>query len=170
LSPKKCANWRSVRPRRQGDQDADRKFGDRGRKRRQAGERDRHGAGRHRRRRQEISTRIETIATSAREQAVGLQEINVAINEMDQTTQQNAAMVEETNAATQGLSGEAVKLEGLVRRFNTGGNGGRSAPAAANTSSKPAQSPARALGAKIASAFGRGGAATAQKEESWSEF
>jgi methyl-accepting chemotaxis protein len=117
-----------------------------------------------------INDLIQSIVTGAREQSTALAEINSAINQMDQTTQQNAAMVEETNAATQGLSGEAVKLEGLVRRFNTGGNGGRSAPAAANTSSKPAQSPARALGAKIASAFGRGGAATAQKEESWSEF
>jgi methyl-accepting chemotaxis protein len=117
-----------------------------------------------------INDLIQSIVTGAREQSTALAEINSAVNQMDQTTQQNAAMVEETNAATQGLSGEAVKLEGLVRRFNTGGNGGRSAPAAANTSSKPAQSPARALGAKIASAFGRGGAATAQKEESWSEF
>jgi ABC-type transporter Mla subunit MlaD len=87
-----------------------------------------------------INDLIQSIVTGAREQSTALAEINSAVNQMDQTTQQNAAMVEETNAATQGLSGEAVKLEGLVRRFNTGGNGGRSAPAAANTSSKPAQS------------------------------
>ncbi|MCO6408353.1 HAMP domain-containing protein [Hoeflea alexandrii] len=117
-----------------------------------------------------INDLIQSIVTGAREQSTALAEINSAINQMDQTTQQNAAMVEETNAATQGLSGEAVKLEGLVRRFNTGGRATHAAPAAANASSKPAQSPARALGAKIASAFGRGGAATAQKEESWSEF
>jgi methyl-accepting chemotaxis protein len=117
-----------------------------------------------------INDLIQSIVTGAREQSTALAEINSAVNQMDQTTQQNAAMVEETNAATQGLSGEAVKLEGLVRRFNTGGRATHAAPAAANASSKPAQSPARALGAKIASAFGRGGAATAQKEESWSEF
>jgi len=65
----------------------------------------------------------------------------------------------------------AVKLESLVRRFNTGGGASRSAPAAANAASRPAQSPARALGAKVASAFGRGGgAATARREENWSEF
>lgn len=118
-----------------------------------------------------INELIQSIVTGAREQSTALAEINAAVNQMDQVTQQNAAMVEETNAATQGLSGEAVKLEGLVRRFNTGGNGGHRAPAAATAASRPAQSPARALGAKIASAFGRsGGAAAAQKEESWSEF
>ncbi|WP_417433523.1 methyl-accepting chemotaxis protein [Hoeflea sp.] len=117
-----------------------------------------------------INDLIQSIVTGAREQSTALAEINSAINQMDQVTQQNAAMVEETNAATQGLSGEAVKLEGLVGRFTTGGGASHSAPVAANTRSQPAPSPARALGAKIASAFGRGGAATAQKEESWSEF
>jgi methyl-accepting chemotaxis protein len=75
-----------------------------------------------------INDLIQSIVTGAREQSTALAEINSAINQMDQTTQQNAAMVEETNAATQGLSGEAVKLEGLVRRFNTGGNGGSIGP------------------------------------------
>ena len=93
---------------------------------------------------------------------------------MDQMTQQNAAMVEQTNAATQGLSSEAVLLESLVGRFTTGGSrsGHQSGttPAAANASSRPAHSPARALGAKVASAFGLGKTATATKDESWSEF
>jgi len=120
-----------------------------------------------------INDLIQSIVTGAREQSTALVEINTAINQMDQVTQQNAAMVEETNAATQGLSGEAVKLEGLVGRFNTGGGGGQKTPIAANASSKPAQSPARTLGAKVASAFGMGGgsgAATAMKEDTWSEF
>ena len=118
-----------------------------------------------------INDLIQSIVTGAREQSTALTEINSAINQMDQVTQQNAAMVEETNAATQGLSGEAVKLEGLVRRFTTKSNAPHAAPVAANSSSKPAQSPARALAGKVASAFGMGGgAATARKEESWSEF
>jgi hypothetical protein len=62
-----------------------------------------------------INDHIRSIVTGAREQSTALAEINSAVNQMDQVTQQNAAMVEETNAATQGLSGEAVKLEGLVR-------------------------------------------------------
>lgn len=118
-----------------------------------------------------INDLVQSIVTGAREQSTALIEINTAINQMDQMTQQNAAMVEETNAATQGLSGEAVKLEGLVRRFTTDGSASHTTPVAASTTSKPAQSPARALGAKVASAFGfGGGAATAAKEEAWSEF
>ena len=57
------------------------------------------------------------IAASAREQAVGLAEVNVAVNQMDQTTQQNAAMVEQTTAANQALSHEAEQLAELVSRF-----------------------------------------------------
>jgi methyl-accepting chemotaxis protein len=119
-----------------------------------------------------INDLIQSIVTGAREQSTALGEINSAVNQMDQMTQQNASMVEETNAATQGLAGEAVKLEGLVRRFNTGKgtHTGGSSPVAANAQSSAAHSPARALGAKVASAFGKGGSATAAKEENWSEF
>ena len=82
-----------------------------------------------------INDLIQSIVTGAREQSTALAEINSAVNQMDQVTQQNAAMVEETNAATQGLNGEAVKLEGLVGRFNTNGSAGHSTPVAANASS-----------------------------------
>ncbi|MEQ8307682.1 MAG: methyl-accepting chemotaxis protein [Hoeflea sp.] len=119
-----------------------------------------------------INDHIRSIVTGAREQSTALAEINSAVNQMDQVTQQNAAMVEQTNAATQGLSGEAVKLEGLVGSFNTGASGSHrsaSGPTPASAASRPAQSPARALGAKIASVFG-GGSAAASKQESWSEF
>jgi methyl-accepting chemotaxis protein len=49
---------------------------------------------------------------------VGIREINSAISSMDQLTQQNAAMVEETNAATHGLSDVSSNLAALVSRFN----------------------------------------------------
>jgi methyl-accepting chemotaxis protein len=153
---------RTFGKRRQGDQDPDRDLLDPGRDGRVAGQRDRHGArARSRARSAKINDLIQSIVTGAREQSTALAEINSAVNQMDQMTQQNAAMVEETNAATQGLSGEAVKLEGLVRRFNTGGNGSASPPAPAGRRHMPARSrrmsPARALGAKVASAFGLGG-------------
>ncbi len=59
-----------------------------------------------------INTQMEAIATSSREQSTGLSEVNVAVNQMDQTTQQNAAMVEQTTAAAAALSQEAGKLLG----------------------------------------------------------
>jgi len=64
-----------------------------------------------------INSHMESIATSAREQSTGLSEVNVAVNQMDQTTQQNAAMVEETTAAAASLAQEASKLRDLVDRF-----------------------------------------------------
>jgi methyl-accepting chemotaxis protein len=66
----------------------------------------------------EISGHVELIATSSREQSISLQEVNSTVNQMDQMTQRNAAMVEETNAATRQLSEEADLLMELVGRFN----------------------------------------------------
>ncbi|RUM20485.1 methyl-accepting chemotaxis protein [Rhizobium vallis] len=65
----------------------------------------------------EINQVMEAIATSAREQSTGLAEINTAVNLMDQATQQNAAMVEESTAAAASLSSEAGRLRDLVSQF-----------------------------------------------------
>lgn len=64
-----------------------------------------------------INTNMEAIATSAKEQSAGLLQVNVAVNQMDQVTQKNAAMVEETNAAGAGLAAESARLRELVDRF-----------------------------------------------------
>lgn len=65
----------------------------------------------------EINTHMRAIATSAEEQSSGLTQINSAVNQMDQSTQQNAAMVEQSTAAASSLSQEATKLKDLVSRF-----------------------------------------------------
>ena len=67
----------------------------------------------------EIDTHIQSIARASSEQSQGLIEVNKAVNEMDQVTQQNAAMVEETNAVTHRLSEDAGILAGLVGQFQT---------------------------------------------------
>jgi methyl-accepting chemotaxis protein len=64
-----------------------------------------------------INNHIHSIADSAREQATGLNEINQAVNQIDNVTQQNAAMVEETSAATMKLATEADRLVQLISRF-----------------------------------------------------
>jgi methyl-accepting chemotaxis protein len=64
-----------------------------------------------------INSHIHTIADSAKEQAVGLNEVNQAVNQIDNVTQQNAAMVEETSAATMKLASEADRLVQLISRF-----------------------------------------------------
>ena len=67
-----------------------------------------------------VNKLIQDISASSREQSAGLQEINIAVNNMDQVTQQNAAMVEETTAAASLLNDEAHTLRDMVMRFNVG--------------------------------------------------
>ncbi|MBY5460863.1 methyl-accepting chemotaxis protein [Rhizobium leguminosarum] len=82
-----------------------------------------------------INQHMDAIATSAREQSIGLAEVNTAVNQMDQVTQQNAAMVEETNAAGATLAVEAARLKELIAQFNLGGrsNASLSVPAVRQT-------------------------------------
>ena len=101
-----------------------------------------------------INQHMEAIAVSAREQSVGLSEINTAVNQMDQTTQQNAAMVEETNAASATLVAQAEKLRQLIGRF---------------TLAQPARV-AQATPQRMAQARPRLAGNTALKAESWEEF
>ncbi len=54
---------------------------------------------------------------ASRDQSNALAEVNSSVNEMDQMTQRNAAMVEETNAATRQLADEADALMQLVNQF-----------------------------------------------------
>jgi methyl-accepting chemotaxis protein len=68
----------------------------------------------------EIDTIVTQIAISAQDQATGLQEVNTAVSQMDQVTQQNAAMVEESTAASHTLSHETEELTRLINRFQVG--------------------------------------------------
>ncbi|MFW8641929.1 chemotaxis protein CheW [Rhizobium beringeri] len=95
---------------------------------------------------------MNAIAVSANEQSTGLAEINTAVNSMDQSTQQNAAMVEQSTAAAASLAQEAAKLRDLVAQFKL--EGVSSQPRAADRTSRPVVSPARSLSNKLASAFG----------------
>jgi len=125
---------------------------------------------------------MDSIATSAREQSVGLSEVNTAINQMDQVTQQNAAMVEEANAAGATLAAEASRLRELISQFQLGQTAmGDTYQAAALRSTASAMtvshsstfssSPARGMVGKIVRAFGgRGGAAAATANDTWEEF
>lgn len=70
-----------------------------------------------------IHQRIDKIAASAREQFASLSAINASVGSMDQVTQQNAAMVEETSAATAMLAHEAELLHRGCSGFNLGSQG-----------------------------------------------
>ncbi|MBB3426954.1 methyl-accepting chemotaxis protein [Rhizobium sp. BK312] len=65
----------------------------------------------------DINTNVAAIVKASKEQTIGLREINSAINSLDQTTQQNAAMVEESTAASLRLANEADALHTLLAQF-----------------------------------------------------
>ncbi|HEX7760679.1 MAG TPA: methyl-accepting chemotaxis protein, partial [Caulobacteraceae bacterium] len=68
-----------------------------------------------------LNALVVEIAASTQEQAVGLQQVNTAVNQMDQVTQQNAAMVEQSTAASHALAQEATTLARLIATFEVGG-------------------------------------------------
>ncbi len=67
-----------------------------------------------------ISSHVAGIASSSREQATGIEEISNAVSQLDQAIQQNAAMSEESVAATSLMSQEAQNLTASVARFQVG--------------------------------------------------
>ena len=93
----------------------------------------------------EISNRVSNIATSAREQSSGLAEINTAVNELDHVTQQNAAMFEETTAASHALTAEADALAAAVARFRIGKDGAVTAAPRPAATQMPVAQPRQAM-------------------------
>ena len=68
------------------------------------------------------------ITTAATEQAEGIAQVNVAVNELDQMTQQNAALVEESAAAASSMKDQAQRLAQVVATFKLDGAVMRAAP------------------------------------------
>ncbi len=86
-----------------------------------------------------ISQLVSGIAEGAAEQSTGLNEINTGVTQLDQVTQQNAAMVEEATAAGHMLKTDATKLSEMVAHFKIpGGNSAATAAPAAPRSAAPA--------------------------------
>ncbi|MCY1669298.1 methyl-accepting chemotaxis protein [Rhizobium sp. SL86] len=112
-----------------------------------------------------VNERIEAIASAAKEQSVALGEVNSAINQMDQMTQQNAAMVEESNAASASLASETASLRQLLSHFTL--NGRASAPAPQRHATQAPVAPARSAPTRRPSPAVSG--ANALKED-WEEF
>ena len=115
----------------------------------------------------DINEHMDAIAVAAQEQATGLAEVNSAVNHMDQATQQNAAMVEEMNAAGAGLSTESARLRELLSNFRLGAEiqGLKATAGAMRAAATPA--PTRAAAPmKFAAAGGR----AASSGDDWQEF
>ncbi|MCX8996785.1 methyl-accepting chemotaxis protein [Rhizobiaceae bacterium BDR2-2] len=117
-----------------------------------------------------INDLIAAIATAAREQSTGLQEINTAVNQMDQFTQKNAAMVEETTAVTHKLAESAATLSDLLTGFRVEGRAEAPARVAPPVETRPAASPARAMQNRLTGAFRSGASPAAAVSSDWEEF
>ncbi len=142
----------------------------------------------------EINNNVEAIVQAAREQSTGLAEITSAVNLIDQGTQKNAAMVEESTAASSRLVSEVTALNDRINTFRLGAveqvarssypshaaPAAAAAPAAravqtADAGRSPARpSPARALAGRLASAFSPKASSSAQSaaavSQDWEEF
>jgi len=114
------------------------------------------------------------ITSATHEQTIGIEQINMAIAQMDEVTQQNAALVEEAAAASQSMQEQAGELAHVVGFFKTGNHvasvsklsqarAATPAPAIARPAAKPA--PVRKA---VAAAPARRSNAAAESE--WEEF
>ena len=114
------------------------------------------------------------ITSATHEQTIGIEQINMAIAQMDEVTQQNAALVEEAAAASQSMQEQAGELAHVVGFFKTGNHVAsaakpspvRAAPAAP-AFARPAARPAPVRKAVAAAPARRGNAAA---ESEWEEF
>ena len=120
---------------------------------------------------------VSEIAAGAKEQSVGLDEVATAVHQMDQVTQQNAAMVEQTTAASHSLRSEMQELLDAVQRFKTK----EGMPMAKSSTARPAAMPAPRPAASVrtpARPAHRAMGATAQarpmaapvEDDGWTEF
>jgi methyl-accepting chemotaxis protein len=66
---------------------------------------------------QKVSDIVAEIASASKEQSVGINEVNRALTQMDEMTQQNAALVEEASAASEAMGAQADDLNKLVEFF-----------------------------------------------------
>ncbi|MBB3924251.1 methyl-accepting chemotaxis protein [Xanthomonas arboricola] len=67
---------------------------------------------------QQVTDIMGEISAASQEQSVGIEQVNQTITQMDETTQQNAALVEEATAAARSLEEQAVQLTEAVAVFN----------------------------------------------------
>jgi methyl-accepting chemotaxis protein len=123
-----------------------------------------------------VTAQVASIAESAASQASNLEQVNAAVGTIDRMTQQNAAMVEESSAATRNLSSEAQRLSDLVAQFRiSGGDTAAATAAAAAGGAKSVTAPPHARAprtAPVARSIGNLARKPlpASEADDWSEF
>jgi methyl-accepting chemotaxis protein len=115
---------------------------------------------------------MESIAKDSEAQASGIAEVNIAVRQMDEMTQHNAALVEEMNASIEQTEGQATRLDEIVDTFTLNEAGAPTMraekPAAAKTApAGGARNLIKSVQRAAKTYFGGGAAAVA---EDWNEF
>lgn len=119
----------------------------------------------------EINAHVAAIAQATSEQSIGIEEINGSIENIDQGTQQNAAVAEQSSAASRSLTSEVKKIDEMLRAFKTNASSKRAVvdQEGAGNGEGEQTSAVRALKMKVANAFS-GNAAPAIQDDQWEEF
>ena len=112
-----------------------------------------------------IDSLITDMAASAQEQSSAITEVNTAVNRMDDMTQQNAAMVEETTAAAHVMRGNARDLASQIGGFRT-----TTARRASPAPSQPAPHQPAAAQVRTAPPQSQGALALNIDADGWEEF
>src|SRR5690606_29144050 len=86
---------------------------------------------------QRVSDIIGEITAASGEQSDGIGQVNVAVTQLDQMTQQNAALVEESAAAAESLKDQAQRVAQVIQIFTLEGGAQAALPAPARQASKP---------------------------------
>ncbi|WP_245197603.1 methyl-accepting chemotaxis protein [Jiella mangrovi] len=113
---------------------------------------------------QTIDQNVRAIVEAARNQSIGLAEINKAVASIDDGTQQNATMVEESTAACHNLASQTRDLDELLSKFSTAAARDPQA-----RRSQAAVSAARKLQSNLRQAYSTNGNA-ALKQDNWENF
>ncbi|HDS1134647.1 methyl-accepting chemotaxis protein [Stenotrophomonas maltophilia] len=88
---------------------------------------------------QRVTDIMAEISAASQEQSAGIEQVNQTVVQMDETTQQNAALVEEATAAARAMEDQAVQLGEAVARFRLASHGVAAAPARLANAPQPRQ-------------------------------
>ncbi|WP_146108777.1 methyl-accepting chemotaxis protein [Chromatium okenii] len=121
---------------------------------------------------QRVTDLVAEISAASVEQSTGIEQVNQAITQMDDVTQQNAALVEQAAAAAEALADQARELSKIISIFKTGGEkvtSQRASTAPAKPSAMVSRRPA-APAAKVSRPPRPTFTAKSVDEDEWSEF
>ncbi|WP_341909507.1 methyl-accepting chemotaxis protein [Ferrovibrio terrae] len=125
-----------------------------------------------------VSDIVAEIAAASREQSTGLEQINTAVGSMDEMTQRNGALVEETSASAQSLSSQAQELAELVQRYKIDGQSAEAGSVQRSTSATVTRLPQKSADKRPAQKMAKvikvvatnGNAAVKPQDSTWEQF